>query len=56
MRRMLHDDHLRKQLSTTARASITSRFSWEAAGDRMESLYDGVVRTRRARLQTRNPA
>lgn len=56
MRRMLHDDQLRKRLSTTARASITSRFSWDAAGDRLESLYGDVARARRRCLDARNPA
>lgn len=50
MRRMLHDRALRDQLSATSRASITSRFSWQAAGDEFERIYDGVIRRRQAKL------
>lgn len=47
MRRMLHDRALRDQLSATSRASITSRFSWELAGDEFERVYEGVIARRR---------
>lgn len=50
MRRLLHDRALRDQLSTTARASITSRFSWHKAGDEFERIYRDVVARRRTAL------
>lgn len=55
MRRLLHDRALRDQLSATARASITTRFSWAQAGDQLESLYRHIIDERAAGLAGRGP-
>ena len=52
MRRMLHDKRLRDQLSSTARGSITSRYTWKAAGDALEAIYEEVVEARKTQLLT----
>ncbi len=46
MRRLLHDRALRDQLSATSRSSITSRFSWQLAGDEFERIYGDVIARR----------
>ena len=47
IRRMLQDKPLRDQLSATARNTITSRYTWKAAGDTLESLYGEVIDRRK---------
>jgi glycosyltransferase involved in cell wall biosynthesis len=47
---MLRDPELRRRLSLTSRQSITSRFSWERAGDQLEAIYGEAVRLRREAL------
>jgi glycosyltransferase involved in cell wall biosynthesis len=50
MRRMLHDPELRRRLSLTSRQSITSRFTWERAGDQLERIYRDAIDARRRAL------
>jgi glycosyltransferase involved in cell wall biosynthesis len=43
LRRMLHDKQLRKQLSSSCRESIVTRFDWAKAAEELEGVYREVV-------------